>query len=159
MHGNIRPALAHRAVASVLGIGFLPMAPGTWSSLLAAGTWYLLQPSFESMLWLPWVLAALPVIAGLISVGAVRKSWGDDPSQVVIDEWAGTWIACLLLPNRPAAVIAALLLFRVFDIFKPLGIRRMERVHGAAGVMLDDILAGVYANLCVQLLLWLNFLK
>ena len=159
MHGNLKPALAHRAVASVLGIGFLPLAPGTWASLIAAAAWYLLQPSFAAVPWLPWLLAGIAVLAGTISVAVVRRAWGDDPSEIVIDEWAGMWVACLLVPHHPAAIGAAFLLFRFFDIVKPLGIRRLEQLEGSPGVMLDDLVAGLYANILVQLLAFLHFFR
>jgi phosphatidylglycerophosphatase A len=159
MHGNLKPAFAHRAVASVFGVGFLPLAPGTWASLIAAAAWYFLQPYFAPWPWLPWLLAGLSVLAGSISVAVVSHAWGDDPSEIVVDEWAGTWIACLLLPHHPAAIAAAFLLFRFFDIVKPLGIRRLEQLHGSAGVMLDDLVAGLYANILVQLLVFLNLFR
>ena len=146
----------HNAVASVMGIGFLPMAPGTWASLLGVALWYAAQRWIVSFHTLQWVLVLACVGAGMISIRQVTKKWGDDPSQVVIDELAGIWISCLLLPHDPAVLFTALIFFRLFDIFKPLGIRSMEKIQGAGGVMLDDMLAGVYSNLCVQGLLLLG---
>jgi len=146
----------HRAVASVMGIGFLPVAPGTWASLLGVMVWYAAHSWIVSYHWLPWILVLLSLVAGLISIPHIRKAWGDDPSQVVIDELAGIWIACLLLPPTPMVLFAALVFFRVFDILKPLGIRKLEEIEGAPGVLLDDVLAGIYANVSVHILLWLG---
>ena len=159
MDGNVKPALASRALASVFGVGFLPLAPGTWASILAALAWYLLQPWMDIAAYLPWLLVLAIVTTGLVSVHRLNGAWGQDPSQVVIDEWAGTWIACLLMPHQPTAILAALVFFRLFDIYKPMGIRRLEKMHGATGIMLDDLLAGIYANVVVHLLLAFHLLK
>jgi len=142
-----------------MGVGFLPVAPGTWASLVGVAFWYVAQGWFAPFAWLPWLLVFGCLAAGLISIPYVQAAWGDDPSQVVIDELAGMWIACLLLPHSLWALLAALIFFRFFDIFKPLGIRKLEEMDGAPGVLLDDVLAGVYANVCVNLLLWLGILS
>ena len=74
--------------------------------------------------------------------------WGDDPSRVVIDEVVGVWVALLMASDWVTALVA-LLLFRVFDILKPFGIRSLDRRRGAFWVMADDLLAGVYAAVCL----------
>ena len=72
--------------------------------------------------------------------------WGEDPSRVVVDEMVGVWIPLLVVPDGGWwYVLAAFVLFRLFDIVKPLGVRRMERFGGGVGIMMDDILAGVYS--------------
>jgi len=149
----------HRAVASVMGVGFLPVAPGTWASLLGVALWYTAQAVFPSFGTIQWFLVLACIAAGLVSIQSVSKAWGADPSQVVIDELAGIWISCLMLPHQPAVLFAAFVFFRGFDILKPMGIRKMESIKGAPGVLLDDILAGLYANVCVQVLLWSGVLK
>lgn len=76
----------------------------------------------------------------------MEKYWGEDPSRVVIDEMVGVWIPLLVVPAGDWwYVVAAFVLFRFFDIVKPLGVRRMERFRGGVGIMMDDILAGVYS--------------
>ena len=76
----------------------------------------------------------------------MEKYWGEDPSRVVIDEMVGVWIPLLVVPAGGWwYVVAAFVLFRFFDIVKPLGVRRMERFRGGVGIMMDDILAGVYS--------------
>ncbi len=83
----------------------------------------------------------------------MERVWGKDPSRVVVDEMAGMWVALLaVVPADMCYALAALVFFRLFDIFKPLGIRRMEAVRGGWGILLDDLLAGVYAYISVSLL-------
>jgi phosphatidylglycerophosphatase A len=85
-------------------------------------------------------------LAGIWASDGVIPLWGDDPKRVVVDEMVGVWIALLgAVEGSIGYPIAAFCLFRFFDITKPLGIRRMEELHGGLGVMADDILAGVYA--------------
>ena len=80
-----------------------------------------------------------------------EKDLGKDSGHIVIDEFCGYLTAVLFIPKTPAWLIAAFILFRIFDIFKPPPIRKVERlIPGGAGIMLDDILAGIYANICLQ---------
>jgi phosphatidylglycerophosphatase A len=130
-----------RLVASGFGSGFFPVAPGTAGSLVA-----LLVGA--GLLWaapaaLPWAALAAAV-GGFWAVAATRA--GDDPGWVVIDEFAGQWIAMLPLA-RPtlAGLAAAFLLFRLLDIVKPGPIGWADRQHGAAAVMADDLVAGAIA--------------
>lgn len=91
---------------------------------------------------------------GVISSGIVEKESGTkDPSSVVIDEFAGIFVVFCFLPLRPGVVIAGFILFRLFDIVKPYPIRFLERVGGGWGIMLDDLLAAVYANLALRVIL------
>ena len=146
-----------------LGAGFSPVAPGTMGALVGILLWLVGVWSGLSYnhLWLCTLLAILIcTLAAIAPIGRVEKYWGPDPSRVVIDETVGVWICLLGVPNTvfpmadaaPKAwssafvlwVFAAFVLFRLFDIFKPLGIRRMERYPGGWGVMADDVLSGVY---------------
>lgn len=139
----------HILIATGFGTGFSPFAPGTAGALLAALIWaglYCLIP-FNLL----WILTALLIvvftIAGIWSANAMEKAWGKDPSRVVVDEMVGVWIALLAVPEGSYLVsfaLAAFILFRLFDIFKPLGIRKMESFKGGVGIMMDDILAGIY---------------
>lgn len=99
------------------------------------------------------VTAVCIVVFTLISIKPINRLeefWGEDPKRVVIDEVVGVWICLLAVPQEPVGtrfwiyVVLAFALFRLFDIFKPLGIRRMESFPGGWGVMLDDILSGIY---------------
>jgi phosphatidylglycerophosphatase A len=131
-----------RMIASGFGTGFAPVAPGTVGSLaaLAIGALLLTGPV--------WALPACIVLATAIGLWAVGRAGGDeDPGWVVIDEFAGQWIAMLPLASpSPLGLLAAFLLFRLFDITKPGPVGWADRKHGAAGVMGDDVIAGAIAG-------------
>jgi phosphatidylglycerophosphatase A len=140
--------------ATGFGIGLLPTAPGTWGSLAALPFAWILQT------WIgPWGLAAAIVLAftlGLWSVGRIAGGpAGDDPGPVVIDEVAGQWLTLLIVPPDLMLYAAGFLLFRLADILKPWPVCWADRaVKGALGVMLDDILAALYAGAALALLAW-----
>ncbi|HMH34477.1 MAG TPA: phosphatidylglycerophosphatase A, partial [Puia sp.] len=83
--------------------------------------------------------------------------WGKDNQRIVIDEWAGMCVALLWIPLFPRYILPAFLLFRFFDIVKPLFIKKLEQLPGGWGVMFDDLLAGLYTNLLLQLVVATNF--
>jgi len=130
-----------RMIASGFGSGFAPKAPGTVGSLaaLVLGAGMLMLPD--------WVLPLAILAASLGGLWAVAEAGGaDDPGWVVIDEFAGQWIAMLpLAAVTPKGLLAAFALFRLLDITKPGPIGWADRQHGAAGVMADDVIAGVIA--------------
>ena len=137
---------------SVGGVGFLPVAPGTWGS--AAGVLALLPFLNCSGSQMLLGLTAATLAATFIGVKAARDlapDWGEDPKPFVLDEVAGLWVAMLGHAVDAPHLLAAFVLFRIFDIWKPLGIRRLEAVPRGWGVMLDDLAAGAAANV----LLWL----
>ena len=135
------------AVATVCGLGYAPVAPGTFGS--AAGL----------LLW--WLLPASPVVgaAAIVAIFIVG-SWGGnvaerhfgrtDPGQVVIDEVMGMLITLFLNPVGWMGALAGFFLFRVFDVIKPYPANRLEQLHGGVGVMADDAMAAVYANLALR---------
>jgi len=138
-----------RFIATGFYSGYSPVASGTAGS--AVGVLLYAIPVFQSSL----VLCAASIAGLLIGVyvsGIMERSFGEDPSIVVIDEIVGMWISLLFLPASIAAVLAAFLFFRAFDIIKPPPARQLERLKGGWGVMLDDAAAGVYANVAVQIL-------
>ena len=103
-------------------------------------------------------LIILSTLAGVWAANKLQSVWGEDPSRVVIDEMVGTWIVLYVVPVGNLYLgLTGILFFRLFDIFKPLGIRLLEDVSGGWGVMLDDILAGIYGVLCMLLLQWITF--
>jgi phosphatidylglycerophosphatase A len=141
-------------LATGFGVGLLPAAPGTWGSLAALPFAWILQ------VWVgPWGLATAIVfvfVAGLWSVGRiVGGPSGNDPGPVVIDEVAGQWLTLLVVPPHPMLYLAGFLLFRLADILKPWPVGWADRtVKGALGVMIDDILAALYAGAALALLAW-----
>ena len=91
-----------------------------------------------------------------LAANRLEASWGEDPSRVVVDEMVGVWIALLAAPaGHVWYALGAFALFRLFDIFKPLGIRRMESLPGGIGVMMDDILSGVYGFIILIVARWI----
>lgn len=135
------------------GAGYWPWGPGTMGSLLAVILWALYAYSIESYAVVQLLTMLLTVLFTALSIPAVseaEKEWGHDSPRVVVDEIVGMWVALCAVPASREwwYPFAALVLFRLFDIYKPLGCRWIDRnIPGAWGVMLDDILAGVYAAL------------
>jgi len=135
-------------IATLGFIGYLPVAPGTFGS--AAGFFLLLflQPDDTSLL----VAALTVLITGTYTAHQAEKLLGKDSGHIVIDELCGYFISALFIPKSMSYLLAAFFLFRFFDILKPPPVNHVERaVSGGAGVMLDDVLAGIYANICLQL--------
>ena len=95
----------------------------------------------------------LPVfLLGLITSHSAEKDLGKDSSRIVIDEFCGYLLAVIFIPKKTGYLLASFVLFRIFDILKPPPIRKIENfVAGGAGIMLDDIMAAVYTNVCIQL--------
>ena len=148
-------------IGTGFGSGFCPMAPGTAGALLATIIWAALVGLFP-YIWVVHITFALVIIFTILGIWAANRletCWGEDPSRVVVDEMVGVWIPLLVVPadNLWYYGIAAFVLFRLFDIFKPLGIRKMEDLPGGIGVMMDDILSGIYALLILLLVrYWLG---
>ena len=94
-------------------------------------------------------------ITGVWAAGLIEQEKGDDPGLVVIDEFAGQWIALIFVPQTIPVYLAAFVLFRFFDILKPFPVRQAEKLPAGWGVMTDDIMAGLYANITLQILLLL----
>jgi phosphatidylglycerophosphatase A len=140
-------------VATVGYAGYFPIAPGTIGSL-AGLVFYLL-------VW--W--AQSPIVeAGLIAIVCAAGVWagttaeryfgGIDPGPIVIDEVAGMLITLAFIPVGLSGALVGFFLFRVFDVIKPYPAGRLERLHGGLGVMADDAMAAIYANVSLRLVLW-----
>jgi len=129
-------------------IGYLPFAPGTFATLFGVVFFAFLKPSFPVHFFL---LAAVSVV-GTVASGRTEKMLNEkDSSHIVIDEFAGYALSILSLPLTLPYLIAAFLLFRFFDILKPPPIRWIEKtLPGGAGIMADDLMAGIYANVLLQ---------
>ena len=146
-----RPApIGALAIATSLGIGYLPLAPGTWGSAAGLVLWWLLPISPVVQVAAIIVLFVAGAWAGSV---AERHFGGTDPGQIVVDEVVGMLITLFMNPVGWAGAAAAFLLFRVADIVKPYPADRFERLHGGLGVMADDAMAAVYANLALRGLL------
>ena len=135
-------AVVAHVLAVWFGCGHLPVAPGTWGTLGAIPLYLVLRPHGV------WAVAAAAVavtLVGLWAAGVVERSLGKkDPQIVCIDEVAGVLITWVAAPPTLLGLIAGVVLFRIFDQWKPWPARRAERLGGGAGVMLDDVVAGVW---------------
>ena len=153
-----KPPFLPMLIGTGFGSGFSPVAPGTAGALLAFGVWYALSFLVPAsvLLWLTVVLALVFTVAGVWAANRLEQAWGEDPSRVVVDEMVGCWITLLAAPAGHLWYgLAAFGLFRLFDIWKPLGIRRMENLPGGIGVMMDDVLSGVYGFIVLIMARWL----
>ncbi len=145
-----------RPVATFFGVGRLRPGPGTWASVATVGLWAALATSLPAEWRWPVAaaLAGVAILAGIPAASAVaRESGKEDPQTVVIDEVAGQMIALVALPVTWKSLLVSLILFRVFDIVKPPPLRRLEKLPGGLGIVMDDVAAGVYARLAAEVLL------
>ncbi|MEO0072420.1 MAG: phosphatidylglycerophosphatase A [candidate division WOR-3 bacterium] len=140
-----------KLIATTFFSGYIPLAPGTWGSLLAVPLSFFLHKHG----WIGY-LAALGVIflVGLGSADFLTKYWQKkDDARINIDEFLGMLITFFLLPRMNFIIlVGGFILFRFFDIVKPLYIRNTEKLKSSLSIMLDDIVAGVYTNLLLQFL-------
>jgi phosphatidylglycerophosphatase A len=142
-------------IATVGYCGYFPVAPGTVGS--AAGlvfyllVWWAQSPFFEAALIL--VLFVTGVWAGTTSE---RYFGGIDPGPIVVDEVVGMLITLAFIPVGRMGALIGFLLFRLFDILKPFPAGRFEKLHGGLGVMADDAMAAIYANIALRLVLWVR---
>ena len=146
--------LFHKIFTTSLGIGYIKKGGGTVAAIFCCICWYSVWANYTPPLFLSLVITALITLVGVWSSFKVEPIWGKDPSKVVIDEVAGMCISLLFLPVKLQYVMCALVLFRFFDIVKPLYIRKIEKWPGGWGVMFDDVLAGVYTNILLNLVVW-----
>lgn len=166
-----RSATDYLALAiATCGVGYLPLAPGTWGSALAVGFYLLLH-----RLWFPdtnlpeggyartFMLVQIVVVLIITAIGTWSASRTEritgrkDPGKVVVDEVAGQLIALMAVPaglwvGFPVPILVAFILFRFFDIVKPYPARKLEGIPGGLGIMADDLVAGLYAYLGVILI-------
>jgi phosphatidylglycerophosphatase A len=138
--------------ATGAGSGYLPVAPGTAGALVGVALWSVfawgLAATAPALLGITVLLTGLGIWAAGRAEGLLGHK---DDQRITIDEVAGVLTALLFLPARLDVVVLAFVLFRVFDIWKPPPVRAAERLGGGLGVMADDIVAGLYANLIGQL--------
>lgn len=158
---------------STVGVGYLPLAPGTWGSLVGVGIYllYAKAANFSKLFLLDsgWVYqqysAILYAIAGLLLAGvcligiwaskrAVKLFGSKDPQKIVVDEVMGQLIVFAFVPFEISRwlIVAGFVLFRLFDIWKPYPVRNVENLPDGIGVCADDIVAGVYGGVCLSIL-------
>ena len=142
------------SLATAFGIGYTPFAPGTAGSAGGLLLWALLPQSPAAQGTAILVIFVVGVWAGSV---AERHFGTTDPGAVVIDEVMGTLVTFFMNPVGWGGALAGFLLFRLFDVLKPFPANRLERVGGGLGVMADDLMAAVYANLALRAVLALGF--
>jgi phosphatidylglycerophosphatase A len=136
-------------IATLGFIGYLPIAPGTWGTATGLVFVMLMEPSATSYA----VLIVLGFLLGTAASTAAEKVIGrPDSGHIIIDEVVGFFVSVIFVPQTYGYLVAAFFLFRFFDILKPFPIRQAERkVKGGLGVMADDVLAGIYTNVILQI--------
>lgn len=136
-------------LATGFGTGYGPIAPGTWGSLPGlVAVW-----GFDRAggAWTTAVATAVIALIGVWAAGRAETLLGmKDPGRVVIDEVAGQMVTLLFLPIRPLTLLAGFLLFRILDVVKPWPANRLESLPSGSGIMADDLMAGVYANVVLR---------
>ena len=147
----------YKIVASVFGIGYVGKGGGTIAAIFYCIIWLLLPAVYSNTFW-QVIITIFIILIGVWCSNYVDGPWGKDSSKVVIDEVAGMAISLLYIPHNLYYLILALILFRFFDIVKPLGIKKLENLPKGWGVMADDTLAGIYALIIIQLLLQFKLL-
>ena len=141
------------ALATGFYSGKIPFAPGTWGSAFALIPWYFCRGL--TLVNYLIVLAVLFVVGSLISGSAEKILDRPDPGCIVIDEIMGIFVTLTLAPNHPVAWLLGFVLFRIFDVLKPFPVSWLDtHLHGGIGIMMDDVMAGIYALACLQLI-WL----
>ncbi len=134
--------------ASALYSGYAPVASGTVGSLVGLILYFI--PRFESdNVLLP--ACVLVFLLGGFAAGKMEKLYGHDPSTVTIDEVLGMWVSLLFLPKSLLLAVGAFIVFRLLDVVKPWPARFFDRRHGGWNIMLDDVVAGIYTNLVLQI--------
>lgn len=174
-----RTTIDYAALAvATCGVGFMPVAPGTWGSMVGVCIFLLLRflntrlfvyaathnintlplEAFRTMIFLGGLIAL--TLAGVWAASrAETLLHRKDPGAVVVDEVAGQLITLLVVPFNAnwQTVMAGFLLFRVFDIWKPYPVRQLESLPSGLGIMADDVLAGVYAAATLSIVVWISF--
>lgn len=149
-------------IATFFGIGRIRPGPGTWASAITVLLWAAFAHRLPSALRMPdvFALAMCVIVMGIPAATRVSRTTRiKDPQFVVIDEVAGQLIALIAVPLAWKTFLASFILFRVLDIVKPPPVRQLEKLPEGTGIMLDDVAAGIYALVVMQLLLHFGLLK
>jgi phosphatidylglycerophosphatase A len=137
-----------KQIATLGPVGFFPVAPGTFGTLVALA--FVAITNLPAHLYL--ALTATVIAIGIYSSSAVEEITDEkDPGCIVIDEVAGYFVSMAFLPATIFYLVSSFVLFRIFDILKPPPLDRLQRLKGGTGVMADDILAGIYTNIILQI--------
>lgn len=137
-----------KIITTFFGVGFLPVMPGTWGALAGLLLYVIFLKTNPSLHYLSFLIV---LILGFISSKNAQTLFGKkDPGVIVIDEVAGILLVFIFVPFSALNLIFGFFLFRLFDTLKPAPTGYFERLPGSCGIMLDDIIAAVYSNICLQ---------
>lgn len=132
------------------GIGLLPIAPGTYGSILGMALFLALAHLYLSLFWLILIVLMLYFVSYFAVQSALKIIEKPDPGEIVIDEVLGMMLVMMVVPPDPKWALLAFILFRIFDILKPWPINQVDRkLKNALGVILDDVLAAVYSGIII----------
>ncbi len=145
-------------ISTLFGIGYFPKAPGTAGTLFAAMVYFILPEKWLGNIYLIFSILFLSLISVLF-ISKAEKKLGHDNGKIVIDEFFGYFVAMMFLPKSLLILSLAFILFRIFDIFKPEPVNVLQKLPKGWGVMADDIMAGIYTNICLQILLYFKYIK
>lgn len=140
-----------RTLGSGFFTGYIPFASGTFGSLFALGIY--LIPGFEN----PTILLTLISLFSIIGIyvgSKFEEVYGKDPAQCTIDEFVGMWITLLFVPKYILYIVFAFVIWRILDIVKPFPVNILEKIKGGWGIMLDDIMAGLYSLILVHIIIY-----
>ena len=140
-----------KLIGSGLFTGYMPAASGTFASLTALVIYLLPGIDTPSILIF---LITLFIFVGVPIADKFEAKYGKDPKECTVDEFVGMWITLLFLPKKIWWLVLAFLIWRFMDIVKPFPARQLEKIKGGWGVMLDDIMAGIYSFISIQLVIY-----
>jgi phosphatidylglycerophosphatase A len=143
-------------MATLFPIARIPIAPGTFASLVTTVLVYFIKPYWEAPLYIQLAVIAIIFIVGIPASDVAEKHFNKkDPGSCVIDEVVGQMITLLLVPYKISFYVVGFFLFRFFDILKPFPIRKLEKIPGGLGIMIDDVMAALYALALLQLYIYI----
>lgn len=144
----------NKIIATVFGIGYIPKGGGTVAAFAFCVLFYF-GVQYHAISQTGLILFTISVFAvGVFAANKLETIWGKDSGKIVIDEVLGMAISLLLLPINFTIIVMGLILFRIFDIWKPLYIKKTEKLKGGWGVMTDDAVAGIYSNIVLQIIVY-----
>ena len=145
-----------KLISSFFFVGYLPLIPGTFGSLAGLAIYFFVKASAFDLVFATCVVTLLGFLAANEAEKVFNKK---DDRRIVIDEVSGMLISLLFLPPEPAIIISAFLIFRALDTLKPYPANGLQRLNGGLGVMSDDIVAGIYTNITLQVVVRLAVFK
>ena len=139
-----------KILSTGLFVGYIPLAPGTFGTILSAVIYWQLFPKNTAI---QTVIVLIGIVVAIIVAGQSEKETGrKDDRKIVIDEIVGFWVCMLFIPHKIIFLTAGFLLFRFFDVVKPTPVKKLEQLPGGFGIVLDDIAAGIMTNIVLQIL-------